>query len=116
VHSASTVDGIEMQITPKALVYAYYGGVYVGKDTALDQDNKTLIGYGVANQTSANRAIQEATFGIQNNFWKSPQYGSLMLALQYSYLTRNPWNITTAGAPTSANMNIGFVDLRYTLP
>jgi hypothetical protein len=30
VHSASTVAGIEAQLTPKAMVYAYYGGVYVG--------------------------------------------------------------------------------------
>ncbi len=116
VHSASTVDGIEMQLSPKTLVYAYYGGVYIGKDIAFDQDNKTLIGYGVNNQLSANRDIQEATFGIQNNFWKSPQYGALMLAFQYSYLTRNPWSVTTVGAPTSANMNLGYVDLRYTLP
>ena len=39
-----------------------------------------------------------------------------MLAFQYSYLTRNPWSITTVGAPTNASTNMGYVNLRYTLP
>ncbi len=116
VHSASTVAGIEYQASRKTLFYAYYGGSYVGRNTAIDQDNKTVIGFGVDNSLSANRAIQEATFGLQNNFWKSPEYGALMLAFQYSYLTRNPWSVTTTGAPTNASTNMGYVDLRYTLP
>ncbi len=117
VHSASTVDGFEYQATPKLLFYTYYGGVYYGRDTAIDSDNKTLIGYGyTGGSTSANRTIQEATFGVQNNFWKSPQYGALMLAFQYSYLTRDPWSVVTVGAPTSAATHMGYVDLRYTLP
>ncbi len=116
VHSASTTAGFEWQANRKTMFYAYYGGVYVPRDLAIDADNKTVIGYGVLNSTSANRAIQEATFGLQNNFWKSPEYGALMLAFQYSYLTRNPWNVTTAGQPTSANLSMGYLDLRYTLP
>jgi hypothetical protein len=116
VHSYSTVSGLEFQATPKTMFYAYYGGAYVAKNLAIDQDNKTIIGYGVNNNLSANRAIQEATFGVINNFWKSPEYGSLMLAFQYSYVFRNPWSVTTAGAPNSTNTNMGFVDFRYTLP
>ena len=117
VHSASTVDGLEYQATKNTLFYAYYGGTYIGRDSALDQDNKTLIGYGFRGSPSSNnRTIQEATFGLQNNFWKSPQYGSLLLAFQYSYLTRDPWSLITTGAPTSANAHMGYVDLRYTLP
>ena len=99
------------------MFYAYYGGTYIGRNSALDQDNKTLIGYGFrGSSNSNNRTIQEATFGLQNNFWKSPQYGALMLAFQYSYLTRDPWSLITAGAPTSANTHMGYVDFRYTLP
>ncbi len=116
VHSASTVDGIEYQFTPKTLVYGYYGGTYIGKNSAVDLDNKTPIGYGFAGSSASNnRTIQEATFGIQNNFWKSPQYGALMLAFQYSYLTRNPWSTPSSG-PTNALTHIGFINLRYTLP
>lgn len=116
VRSGSGTAGFEYQASRKFLLYGYYGGVFIGKDLAIDQDGKTVIGYGVTNSTSANRAIQEATFGMQHNFWKSPEYGALMLAFQYSYLTRNPWNITTSGSPTNASTNIGYVDLRYTLP
>jgi hypothetical protein len=116
VHSYSTVDGLELQATKKVLFYAYYGGAYIGRDLAVDQDNKTIIGYGVANNLTANRTLQEATFGVSNTFWKSPEYGSMLLAFQYSYVFRNPWSVTTAGAPTSTNTNMGFVDVRYTLP
>jgi hypothetical protein len=34
---------------------------------------------------------------------------------QYSYLVRNPWFIAAA-APRNANLNMVFLNLRYTLP
>ena len=34
---------------------------------------------------------------------------------QYSYLQRNPW-LVAAGAPTNAHVDMGFFNLRYTLP
>ncbi len=117
VHSASTVDGLELQATPKTLFYGYYGGTYIGKNGAFDQDGKTLIGYGFnGSPGSNNRTIQEATFGLSNNFWKNPQYGALTLAFQYSYLTRSPWSVTSATAPHNAIAHLGYVNLRYTLP
>jgi hypothetical protein len=117
IHAASTVDGIEFQVNPKLMFYSYYGGTYIGKNSAIDQDGKTTIGYGYnGSSNSNNRTVQEATFGLQNNFWKSPQYGALMLAFQYSYLTRSPWSVITPGAPQNALTHIGFVNLRYTLP
>jgi hypothetical protein len=117
VHSASTVDGFEYQATSKLLLYSYYGGTYIGRNGAVDQDGKTLIGYGfTGSPNSNNRTVQEATFGITNNFWKSAQYGSLLLAFQYSYLTRSPWSVITPGAPQNALTHMGFVDLRYVLP
>ena len=117
IHSASTVDGLEYQATPKLMFYSYYGGTYIGRNSAIDQDGKTVIGYGYSGSANSNnRTIQEATFGLQNNFWKSPQYGALMLAFQYSYLTRSPWSVITPGAPQNALTHMGFVDLRYILP
>ena len=41
--------------------------------------------------------------------------GRLNLIFQYSYLQRNPW-VFAVGAPTNAHLNMGFFDLRYTLP
>jgi hypothetical protein len=34
---------------------------------------------------------------------------------QYSYLQRNPW-LVTGTAPSNAHLDMGFVNLRYTLP
>ena len=117
VHSASTVDGLEYQATPKTLFFGYYGGTYIGKNGGIDQDGKTPIGYGFSGSpNNNNRTIHEATFGLANNFWKSPQYGALTLAFQYSYLTRSPWSVITPNTPTNALTHIGFIDLRYTLP
>lgn len=116
VGNGSTVDGFEWQAGKKTLLYAYYGGAYIRRNLAFDADGVTPIGYGVTNTLGANRALQEVSFGMQQNFWKSPEYGGLMLAFQYSYLTRNPWDVTTTGQPTNANLNMGYVDLRYTLP
>src|SRR5262249_24054952 len=63
IHSGGTVDGFEATIK-KWLVYAYYGGIYVQKNTALDL-NGTKIGYGFAGApNSQNRAINEFSFGF----------------------------------------------------
>jgi len=61
VHSASTVAGFEAT-AGKTMFYAYYGGVYIGKNTAIDDTGK-LIGYGPIASDGQNRSIQEITFG-----------------------------------------------------
>jgi hypothetical protein len=113
VHSASTVAGFEAT-AGRALLFAYYGGVYIGRDTAIDTNGK-LIGYGPLSSDGQNRAIQEISFGSNFTLAKNPRWGALNLILQYSYLQRNPW-LATGTAPTNANLNMGFIDLRYTLP
>jgi hypothetical protein len=115
VRAYSTVDGLEVAPNPKWLLYAYYGGAYYGRSVYLNSDGK-YVGYGIPGSASANRAIQEVTFGFQNNFWKSPQYGALMLAMQYSYILRAPWDVTDPTAPRDTHMHMGYVNLRYTLP
>ena len=45
VHSGGTVDGFEATIK-NTLLFAYYGGIYIGRDAALDANGKSLIGYG----------------------------------------------------------------------
>jgi hypothetical protein len=114
IHSGSTVTGFELT-QKKTMIYAYYGGVYIGRNTALDTNGK-LIGYGfTGSANSQNRIIQEATFGFNQTLWKSAKYGALNFMGQYSYLTRSPWYVAS-GAPANANINMLFFNLRYTLP
>lgn len=114
VQSASTVSGIEAQ-SGNTQLYAYYGGVYVKRNVALDV-NLTPVGYGYAGSpNSQNRSIQELTVGMTRTFWKDAKYGALQVMGQYSYVTRRPWAVA-AGAPSSAHSNMVFFNLRYTLP
>jgi hypothetical protein len=116
LHSYSTVDGIEANVTKNTLINAYYGGVYIGRQIALDADGHTPIGYGTARAgVNDNRTIQEYTIGLTQTLWKSPNYGALAIINQYSYLTRNPWAVAT-GSPKAAHTNLYYIDLRYTLP
>lgn len=116
IHAGSTVDGFEYQ-AKNTLFYAYYGGVYIGRNTAIDTNNKNaLIGYGYSGSSNAqNRTIQEGTFGMTQTFWKDPRYGALQFMFQYSYLFRNPWYLA-ANAPRNAHNSTVFVNLRYALP
>jgi len=115
VHAYSTVDGFEAQIAKNTLLYAYYGGVYIGRDVASDANGK-LIGYGfTGSSNSDNRTIQEPTIGIVQTFWKNPNYGALSLITQYSYLSRNPWYVAL-GLPKATHTDMYWIDLRYTLP
>jgi hypothetical protein len=116
LHADSTVDGFEWTIH-NSLLFAYYGADYIGKDVAIDTANKdAFIGYGYPKSAnSQNRTIQEGTFGINQTFWKNPNYGALSFIGQYSYLFRDPWYVA-AGSPRNAHNSMVFLDLRYTLP
>jgi hypothetical protein len=115
VHSYSTVDGFEANISKSLLLYGYYGGIAIARNTALDT-NGQAIGYGYASSPGGdNRTIQEATFGLVPTIWKSANAGALSLILQYSWLTRAPWD-TAAGTPRNAHTNMYWLDLRYTIP
>lgn len=116
IHTYSTVDGVEATMKKNTLLYGYYGGIYVGRNVAIDANGKTLIGYGFAGSSASdNRSIQEGTLGVVQTFWKDPNYGALSLITQYSYLMRDPWAILT-GAPKATHTNMYWVNLRYTLP
>ncbi len=116
LHSYSTVDGFEWQANKNTLVDAYYGGVYIGKQIALDANGKSRIGYGFpGSSANDNRAIEEFTFGVTQTFWKNPNVGALALITQYSYLMRDPWSVVSP-APKSTHTNVYYIDLRYTLP
>jgi hypothetical protein len=111
IHAGSTVTGFEFT-QKKTLIFAYYGGIYAGRNTAVDTTGK-LVGYGIS--SSQNKTIQEETIGFNQAIWKHPKYGAVNIIGQYSYLQRFPW-VVSSGAPTYASLNEVFLDLRYTLP
>ncbi|MDE3181148.1 MAG: hypothetical protein KGM47_16010 [Acidobacteriota bacterium] len=120
VRSQAAIGGFEFQAAPGALFYGYYGGVYFGRNYSLlppaNGRPPAYVGYGFPGSSSAvNRAIQEATFGITQTFWKNARYGALQLITQYSYLTRSPWYVA-AGNPKNANLSEAYADIRYVLP
>ena len=114
VHSGSTVTGFEFT-QKKTMIYGYYGGIYVMRNTAVDTTGK-YIGYGYTGASAGqNRAIQEATVGFNQTIWKDAKWGAINFMGQYSYLVRDPWYVASS-QPVNANINMLFFNLRYTLP
>ena len=116
IHAGSTLSGFEATVNKNTLLYALYGGIYVGRNVVVDADGTKLVGYGYrGSANSQNRAIQEISFGFNQTLWKDAKYGALNLMGQYEYLTRNPWFVA-AGAPKSTHDNTVYMNFRYTLP
>ena len=114
VHAGGTVDGFEARVK-NTLLYAYYGGIYIGRNTTIDAGNKP-VGYGyTGSANSQNRMINEITFGFNQTIWASPRYGAVNFMGQYEWLSRNPWFVAT-GAPKGTHDNTIYINLRYTLP
>jgi hypothetical protein len=115
IHSGSTVSGFEYA-HKNTQIYAYYGGIFIGKNTALDADGKTKIGYGYAGSAnSQNKTTQEGTGGLTQTLFRDPKYGAVQMMFQYAYFFRNPWNIVP-GTPRNAHESAVWFNLRYTLP
>jgi hypothetical protein len=115
VQASSTVSGFEF-IRNNVLLYAYYGGVYIGRNVAIDSATGKFAGYGYPGSPNGqNRTIQEGTFGFTQTFWKDAKFGALSLMGQYSYVIRNPWAVA-ADQPKNAKLNMVYLNLRYALP
>jgi hypothetical protein len=116
IHSGGTVDGVEATVKNNTLLYGYYGGIFIGRDSALDANGKSLIGYGYTGApNSQNRAINEITFGFNQTMWRNPRYGAVNFMGQYEWMQRNPWFVAI-GAPKAAHDNTIYINVRYTLP
>jgi hypothetical protein len=114
VHAGGTVDGFEATIK-NTLLYAYYGGIFIERNAALDTTGK-FVGYGYGGSSnSQNRSIQEGTFGFNQTMWKNPRYGAINLMGQYEHLRRDPWAVAT-GAPKGTHDNTIYFNVRYSLP
>jgi hypothetical protein len=115
IHTGSTLDGVEATIQ-NTFLYAYYGSIFVERNTALDANGKSLVGYGYSGSpNSQNRAINEVSFGFNQTMWKNPRYGAVNFMGQYEWLQRNPWFVAI-GAPKATHDSTIYFNLRYTLP
>lgn len=115
VHSMSGIAGFEYRPTAKSQFYGYYGADYFRRNFIVTSPGNYL-GFGYpGSSTSANRQIQEPTFGYIRTYYRSPNFGALQIVTQYSWLTRAPWSVP-AGTPTTAHAHLVFASLRYTLP
>jgi hypothetical protein len=115
VHAGSTVSGFEYG-HKNSQFYAYYGGVYVGRNTALDANGTTKIGYGYTGSPNGqNKTTQEATIGLTQTLFRDAKYGAVQLMFQYAYLFRNSWYVAP-GAPKKASENAVWFNIRYVLP
>ncbi len=115
IHSGGMVQGFEATVG-KFLLYGYYGGIYVGRNVAIDANGTSLVGYGYrGSANSQNRAIQEVTFGFNQTIFKDAKLGAVNIMGQYAYLTRDPWYVAT-NAPKATHDNTIFFNVRYTLP
>ena len=114
IHSGSTIQGFETRFN-NTQFYTYYGGVYIGRNTALDT-NGARIGYGyTGSPNSHNRTTQEGTTGITQTLVNDGKYGAVQLMLQYAYFFRNPWFVAP-GAPKNTHEHAVWFNLRYVLP
>ncbi len=116
VHAGGFTEGFEAN-HKNTLMYGYWGGTYVGRNTALDANGTSLIGYGYKGASNAqNRMIQEATIGFNQTMWKSARYGAVNLMGQYMYQTRSPWYYAGGAGGKGTQNSTVFFNLRYTLP
>ncbi|MGD0049297.1 MAG: hypothetical protein ABSE42_20070 [Bryobacteraceae bacterium] len=116
IRTKSTVDGFEASVARKTLLYAYFGGLWIGQNFALDANGTTKIGYGfLGSANSQNHIEREYTFGINQTIWKDAKYGAINVMGQYEYLTRNPWYVAL-NALNHADDSTIYFNVRYTLP
>jgi hypothetical protein len=124
VHAGDALVGIEAQPMPKTQLGFYYGGAYFGRNTFPDISApgavKPFIGFGNFGAAAGvagimNRSLQEGSIDWTQTFWKSPQYGAVLLVTQASYVTRSPW-VQAVGNPKNAHLTMGYVSVRYVLP
>jgi hypothetical protein len=114
VKADGTIDGFEATVK-NTLFYAYYGGIYIGRDVVIDT-NGSKVGYGyTGSANSQNRSIEELTFGFNQTMWRNPRYGAINVMGQYEYLMRDPWFVA-AGAPKATHDSTIYFNIRYTLP
>ena len=109
VFTASVLEGIELKLPQGLQAYGYYGLVY-GRRAAYPG-----AGFGaLTGSTVDNRTVAQTTIGFRHTFWREEGRGALSYAINYSYLNRKLWDMTTAGARGQTHMV--YTSFRYNLP
>jgi hypothetical protein len=131
VHAGSGVGGLEYQATPRYLFYSYYGGAYFQRNFGASPEAPAFSCNGIrgfvcrgfgfpGSLNTANRAIQEGTFGVIPTLWSNENFGRLQIISQYSYVIRSPWSLLPhagiGASPKNAHTNMIYLGLRYILP
>jgi hypothetical protein len=115
IHAGSTVSGFEYG-HKNSQFYAYYGGIYAGRNTALDANGKSFIGYGYTGSGNGqNKTTQEGTIGWTQTWWRDGKFGAMQSMFQYAYFFGDPWYVA-AGAPKNTHESAIWFNLRYVLP
>ena len=115
VHSASTVTGFEWT-RGKNLFYGYYGGVYIGKNLALDANGKTLIGYGSDRERRAEPGHPGNHLRHQYDADEELQVGRPESDVPILVSPTESVACDGYGAHQRKRCRWAFVNLRYTLP
>jgi hypothetical protein len=114
--AASTLNGLEYNMSRNWGFWAYYGGTWIDRISTFDPVAFQAVGYGyTGSPNSQNRTIQEITGGFRRVFWRNPNYGTFQCSGQYSWLVRHPWYVAP-GQPASANLNMVYLGFRYIFP
>jgi len=114
IHAGSTVSGFEYA-RKNSQFYAYYGGIYAGRNTALDL-NGSRIGYGYQGSGNGqNKTTQEGTLGWTQTWLRDGKYGAFQTMFQYAYFFRDPWFVAP-GAPKNTHESAVWFNIRYVLP
>jgi Skp family chaperone for outer membrane proteins len=139
LHNFSGLSTVEVQATPRLLLYANYGGDYVGKTIYLSQSG-AKDGYGLGEAfsgcaseplptgptypasnskcTGQTRDIQETTVGYWYDFYKGPK-GRLRQGIQYSYAEKFIWDnlaLTQGSVSPKGIENMVWTSFRYYIP
>ena len=114
LHAGGTVDGFEARLG-SWLWYAYYGGIYIGRDTAIDTNGKP-VGYGyTGSPNSQNRAIQEFTLRFQRD--RLGRIRATAPSTSWAVRISDAQPVVSSGRARRQLTTTRFTfDIRYTLP
>jgi hypothetical protein len=114
VFTASLLEGLELNLPEGWQVYGYYGLVH-GRRAGYRADSGTWIGFGApTGSTLDNRMVSQTTVGFRRTFWQAEGRGALSYAVNYSYLSRKLWELTSSGDRGRTHML--YTSFRYNLP
>jgi hypothetical protein len=114
LRSGSWVSGFEQQVTGHTSIGGYYSGVMI-EDAYEHDTGGAYIGYGFpGSPLTNNKRLDEVTGTFSTLAMSTPTRGSAQLAIQMSWLRREPWS--QGSGPPTATAVLFFAQVRYNLP